>query len=310
MSLSHFKLLEMEPTKDISKIKSQYRKLAKKYHPDKNKSEGAKEHFQKITEAYNYVLTHIEEETFISVKSSPDIFNTNFMNQNHNDNFEVKLDDIHIDLNITVKEAINGLEKTFKFVYDEVCSSCDGKGGEAIDCEACNGTGYINKQQGFMIVKETCKKCRGTGFKITKTCPVCKGKIIKKKDDEVKIKLDRVPADGTTIKFTGKGNLFKDNRSDLYVHLKIIPENNIRVKKSNIIINEKISILDILKKDKIELKLFDEVIDKFPSELILSDPRVELEGKGLSEKGNLVFEFELFKPYLSKEGKEILKSLK
>lgn len=225
-----YKILGVEKTASADEIKSAYRKMAKKYHPDmystasESEKKDAEEKFKEISHAYE-VLSDEEKRNMYDTYGIDnaqagssggfwgnaqnfdfdlgDIFSSFFGGfggrGRSSANRQAVGEDIGVTLNITFEEAAFGVEKDVKIKRSENCSECNGTGaknGTAFKtCPRCNGTGvYQNIQRtplGQFATQTVCPDCRGTGKIITETCTKCNGKGRKTVERIIKI---NVPA--------------------------------------------------------------------------------------------------------------------
>ena len=208
----YYEVLGVTKTSSTTEIKSQYRKLALKFHPDRNKSAEAAEHFKEITEAYAILSDPKKRQVYdlhghagVSGRySSDDIFQGaggDFSDISGRDAFESIFEsifgrsegfgnrrqrgtDIQHRVSITLEDVLHGkkigidLEKELRC---NVCNGTGGKPGSSVNrCKACNGQGQIRNTRGIgfasFITVETCPACRGQGSTIDIPCNECKGK--------------------------------------------------------------------------------------------------------------------------------------
>merc|ERR1712086_222940 len=178
-----------------NEIKKAFRKLAMKYHPDRNPGDKkAEARFKEISEAYEILKDESKRNNYdnfghnqfydnnfnqesSNFSSFTDIFGDvfgDFMGKNdNNSNNETKNkrgSNIDRKINITLEEAYNGLKKELKIKCSCKCEFCDGRGSKKNyshdKCENCLGSGKIRHQQGFFIVEKTCNNCSGSGLSI------------------------------------------------------------------------------------------------------------------------------------------------
>ena len=206
MDFEYYELLQVTKTATKSEIKKAYRKLAMKYHPDRNPDDKeAEEMFKKINEAYQ-VLSDDEKRAIYDrygkagleghmgssggFSGFEDIFEEffGFGGRSRKPQRQTPYNlDILYEVEIDFKEAVFGVKKEIEFDYFTICEKCNGTGAKkSHTCSVCGGQGQIFIRQGFMSMGQTCpecdgtgiiidEKCDGTGAKKSHTCPACGG---------------------------------------------------------------------------------------------------------------------------------------
>ncbi|MGX7582970.1 DnaJ domain-containing protein [Candidatus Vidania fulgoroideorum] len=182
----YYLILGVNKNSSLEEIKTSYRKLAMKYHPDRNQGDKKSEDkFKEINEAYSILSDNIKREEYDNGFdnrinnnnfdfSSFDIFNDIF-------NFKKKKKKKIFDLEISLEESQLGVSKTLNIPLDKKCFLCLGKGfdkNKSVKCSNCLGYGYIVQGDSFFKIKQTCFNCEGKGFLIRKFCKQCLGKGI------------------------------------------------------------------------------------------------------------------------------------
>jgi molecular chaperone DnaJ len=249
--LCYYEVLEVDRGADKSTIKKAYRKMAMKYHPDKNPGDSeAEENFKAVNEAYQVLsddekrsiydrygkqgleghgagggfsggfddLGSIFEEMFGSAFGGGGRSRKQRKSYNYNLDTEITLD---LDFN----EAVFGSKKEVKYKYKTACKSCKGTGakdGKLSSCSACNGVGQIHMKQGFMTFAQTCPQCHGSGQAASSACPDCKGTGYNEVNDSFKVDIPEGVDNGNRIRVGGRGNIAPDgSRGDLYIQLRV-----------------------------------------------------------------------------------------
>jgi|SRR5579863_3441279 len=235
-----------------TELKSAYRKLALKYHPDRNPGDHeAEERFKEASEAYQ-VLSDADKRAaydryghagvsgagsgfsgFGGAVDLGDIFGDLFgqmfdMGGGSRSNSRVQRgDDLRFDLTIEFEHIVFGVEKEVKIRRLEACTVCNGSGsasgrGPAV-CSQCNGRGQIRYQQGFFSVARTCNACRGMGTIISDPCQTCRGETRVTKELKLNVKVPAGVEDGTRIRYSGEGDAGRAGgpRGDLYIVIAI-----------------------------------------------------------------------------------------
>lgn len=242
----YYEVLGVEKTASEAEIKSAFRKLAKKYHPDVSKEENAAEKFKEAQEAYA-VLSDAEKRKqydqfghaafqgnmggagfdfggFDFSDIFGDLFGSSFGFGGNRGNRPTKGRDSVMRINLTFEEAIHGCKKTVNLDTTENCTSCNGVGGSGeTTCSTCHGSGTVTTEQrtlfGTFMSKTTCPTCKGKGKSFKDTCSKCRGtgKVRVNKDIEVTI-----PAGintGNQLRVPGKGEVGSNGgpNGDLYL---------------------------------------------------------------------------------------------
>ena len=239
----YYEVLGVEKTASTDEIKRAYRKLAMKYHPDRNPGDKeAEEKFKEIGEAYE-VLSDADKKSrydqfgFAGVDPNygggqggfnggfggfgdfgdlGDIFGSFFggggSTRRANPNAPRRGENIGIELELTFEEAAFGVEKEVTVGRIENCSSCSGTGsadGKVETCSNCNGTGQVRTTQNFMGMAmqstSTCPRCNGKGKIIKTPCNTCKGKGKVRRNQKIKVKIPAGVDAGQTIRVRNEG---------------------------------------------------------------------------------------------------------
>lgn len=245
--LSYYEILEVDKNADNETIKKAYRKLALKYHPDRNQGDKeAEEKFKKINEAYQILGDENKRATYDRYGKDGlngggfggfggndfdlgDIFESFFGGGARNgrskkpvDNYEL---DIQMPITIDFMDAVNGVEKELKYTIKKPCKECNGsgaKGGKKETCSYCGGRGQVSQRSGFMSFVQTCPKCGGTGEIIKERCSKCHGAGYELEEKNFKFKIPKGVDTGIRIRVAEKGNLSKTgDYGDMYVVIKV-----------------------------------------------------------------------------------------
>ncbi len=248
----YYEVLGVSRNATNDELKKAYRRLALKYHPDKNP--GDKESELKFKEAANAyeVLSDpkkremydlrgqagLDDMGFHGFESSSDIFSSFgdifgdiFGKRFHRERTEPqKGADLRYDMTISFTDAALGGEKQLRFTKSEACEACKGTGaknGAPTVCLQCNGTGHISRQQkpvgGFFTISNPCPTCSGSGRKIDNPCNTCNGEGRVTKTRSLSVKIPAGINNGSTLKLSGQGEAgIRGGRAgDLYIYVKI-----------------------------------------------------------------------------------------
>lgn len=242
MELDYYSILEISKDSDGATIKSAYRKLALKYHPDRNQNDkNAEEKFKQINEAYQ-VLGN-EEKKSIYDKYGKDGLNRQGFQSNDFDFMDIFESvfsgfggfqksqskqkyplDLEIELELEFHEAVFGCEKEVTYTYNTPCNSCNGTGSkdkQTQTCPECNGRGQIFYKQGFMTFSQTCPACRGSGKIIKNKCETCYGVGYIQQQDTISVKIPEGIDNSNRIRSIGHGNKLGSQRGDLYISISV-----------------------------------------------------------------------------------------
>jgi len=205
MSKSPYEILGVDPNYTQDQVKSAYRKLAKKYHPDVNKEPGAEEKFKEISQAYEDITSPKPQQHFQPPQNP-------FRNTPLN-NFRKSLNlPITLRLELEISEAFEDQIKNIEYDRLMYCDLCSGKGGTGSEtiCTDCMGSGehYVTQNLGFMYIRNyagPCQKCRGRGSYCPITCQKCQGVGHFTKHEIFKVTLPKGSA-FKGVAFDGRGN--------------------------------------------------------------------------------------------------------
>jgi molecular chaperone DnaJ len=242
----YYEILGVQKNANDQELKQAYRRLAIKYHPDKNPGDQeAEERFKEIAEAYQ-VLSQTELRArydrfgHAGVGASAGAgFGQGF--PGFEDLFEMfgigdlfggrtgerrgprRGSDLRYDIEITLEEAAAGLKTKIRVPRLETCETCRGSGAregtQPTRCSACAGSGQVRYQQGFFSVSRTCSTCRGSGKVIKDVCRDCRGDGRVEREKTLEIKMPAGVDNGSRLRITGEGEAGEAGaqRGDLYV---------------------------------------------------------------------------------------------
>ena len=264
----YYEVLSVSRTCTEQELKSAYRRLAVKYHPDKNPGDSsAEEKFKEAAEAYS-VLSDPEQRRrydrfgHAGVSSSAgagnwgapgfggieDILGDLF---GFGDVFggarggtrrstAQRGADLRYDLEITLEEAATGMTAQLRIPRLETCDTCKGSGAKAgthpENCSTCSGTGQVRYQQGFFSVARTCHVCRGAGRVIKDPCETCRGAGRVEREKQMEVKIPAGVETGSRLRVSGEGESGTQGGApgDLYVVIHVAEHDQFERQGSNL----------------------------------------------------------------------------
>lgn len=265
----YYSALGVERNAGDQDIRGAYRKLAMKYHPDRNQDEGAEQKFKEVKQAYE-VLSDAKKramydqhghDTFTaaggagaqgggfgggaSASGFEDIFGDvfeDFFGGARSNNRQTRGRDIEYAIDLSLEEAAFGAEKNIRVASMQACKTCTGSGAKPgsskTTCATCHGSGQIRIQQGFFAVQQTCPKCRGEGQMIDKPCSVCQGTGTAREERTLSVKVPAGVDHDQHIRLSGEGEA--GNRGgpagDLYIRVQILPHDIFQRKGNHLLV--------------------------------------------------------------------------
>ena len=245
----YYEVLGASKTASKAEIKKAYRKVAMKYHPDRNQDDPeAEARFKEVQEAYAVLrdeqkraaydqFGHAGVDPSAGMGGGPgpggfgDIFGDMF-----GDIFgggggrrQARGADLRIRVELTLEEAVEGLEKKIRVPRMRSCGTCDGSGAkpgtQPSVCGTCGGQGQVRMQQGFFSVQQTCPQCRGTGKQISDPCTDCHGQGQVREEKTLKVKIPAGVDEGDQVRLGGEGEGGGAGvvPGDLYVQVRLKP---------------------------------------------------------------------------------------
>ena len=250
----YYEVLGVARDADDKQLKSAYRKLAMKYHPDQNSGNGeAEEQFKEVGEAYAVLCDadkraaydrygHAAFENgggggspFGAGANPEDIFQDLFSQVFGAGGFGGRRrggpqrgSDLRYDLEITLAEAYFGKDETIHVPQAVPCEPCSGsgaaQGSTPEKCDMCDGHGRVRAQQGFFTMERTCPRCSGKGKVIRKPCKECGGAGQVREERKLSVKIPAGVESGMRIRLSGEGESGTAGgaKGDLYIFVDVV----------------------------------------------------------------------------------------
>lgn len=229
MQQDYYQRLGISENASQEEIDKAYRKAAKKYHPDLNKSETASEDFKKVTEAYDVLKDPIARQRYDrrgNFTSPFDaVFDFDSVFRRHASRKSDPALDLQISITLSLDKVIEGTTEKINFSYKEKCQTCKGHGATEFDqCSYCNGSGSIRAMQGAFFFMNRCNQCQGKGRIVKTICQVCDGKTFGKEiSDSIEVQIPPGVNDHQVFTFQGRGHKSSDGNGDLYLIVRVTP---------------------------------------------------------------------------------------
>lgn len=262
----YYDVLGVDKSASDAEIKSAFRKLAKKYHPDLNKEPDAAEKFKEVQEAYDVLSDEQKRKTYDQFGSAAfennaggnpygnygnyggfntsgfgfddinlddilsNMFGTSF-GSGRRKNRPQKGEDVLYRMKINFEDAVFGAKKDITIDLTEKCENCDGHGGfDTKKCSTCSGTGKVRRSQaslfGSFVSETTCPDCNGNGETYERRCPDCKGKGYVVNRKTITITVPEGVNTGSQIRIKGKGQVGINGGENGDIYVEFIVESD------------------------------------------------------------------------------------
>lgn len=265
----YYEVLGVDKKASADEIKRAYRRMAIKYHPDKNQGDKeAEAKFKECAEAYEVLsdstkrqsydqfgheglrgtgmhdFSRMNVEDIFSMFGFDDFFGGIFGGRGRKSSRRAgptRGYDLETAVELTLNDVAKGAEKTIEFTRQDTCAECNGsgcaKGSSPGKCPTCRGTGQVARGGGFFQMVSSCRQCGGTGQIITNPCKKCKGtgRIPKKRTVSIKIPAGVHEGQGIRVSNEGEPGRGGGPRGDLYCYVRLKPHDFLQRDGNNLI---------------------------------------------------------------------------
>jgi len=246
---TYYEILEISREAPLEEIRTAYRRLALKYHPDKNPGDKvAEDRFKQISEAYQ-VLADLEKRQLydlygdaglagLDISGFEDIFSSfgeafedffSFGRSRDRSDQPQPGADLRQPVVLTLEDAARGMDTCLNVERRVSCPQCQGDGGKPGSprqtCSCCQGTGQVSQSTGLLKIFNTCPDCRGAGAIITSECPACQGAGVISEKKQIQVHIPPGVDTGTRLRLRGEGEAGTHGAptGDLYLEVCVAP---------------------------------------------------------------------------------------
>jgi molecular chaperone DnaJ len=333
MAKDYYSILGVQKNASKDEIKKAFRKLAHEHHPDKKGGNEAK--FKEVNEAYSVLNDDTKRSQYDTFGSgfqgstggagfNPNDFGgfdfSQFNQGGSGNGVEFDLGDIFgdffggrqgrqqrrgrdisMDIEISFKESIFGVEREILLNKVATCDVCGGNGakkGSSMDtCSVCNGKGKVHEVRrsiiGSFSTTRTCDNCHGTGKVPKEKCETCKGQGVLKRDQTIRVRIPAGIDDGEMVRLASQGeSVTQGTAGDLYIKVHVTKHSQLRKEGSNLVMSLKIKLTDAILGVQYPIKTLDgDIVLKIPEGISYREV-LRVKGKGVptssSRRGDLL----------------------
>lgn len=271
----YYSVLGVSSTASEAELKTAYRRMAMKYHPDRNPgNKEAEEKFKQLNEAFEVLSDSQKRQLydtygpegvqagggfsgaggfggfggFEDVVSSifGDMFGGSFGGTSRRKRAR-RGNDIKQEVDLTLEEAYSGVEREVNYLRVDTCEVCGGSGAQegsgSKTCPTCRGAGVVQFSQGFFSMRQTCPECGGQGTIVERPCRACKGTGRARRNNSVKVKIPAGVREGVTLRVANGGDIGTNDGGfgDLFLEIQVKPHDIFKRIADDLILEKKIS---------------------------------------------------------------------
>jgi molecular chaperone DnaJ len=280
----YYEVLGVPKSASADDLKSAFRSLARKYHPDVSDAPNAEDKFKEINEAYAVLSDQDKRAAYdryghagVNTQGMPDFTNIDLsdilegifgfggfgMGSRRTRNAPRRGADLKSRIRLTFEESAFGVEKEIEITRDETCHHCQGSGAEpgtnAKTCPQCNGRGEVRQVHqtllGSMVQVVTCSRCHGRGEIIETPCPVCNGRGLERKTIKKLVTIPAGVSNGVQIRLAGEGQPGLNEGPNGHFYLEILVESHefFRRRQDDVLLDLDINIAQAVLGDEITI---------------------------------------------------------
>lgn len=300
--------------RDVSEkeLKRAYRKVAAKYHPDRNPdNKDAETKFKEASEAYEVLSDAEKRQAYDQYGHAAfeqggaggaggfggggfgdifgDVFGDIFGGGGRRSRGPQPGRDLQYNLELTLEEAVHGVKKTIKVPTDQHCEKCNGSGAkpgtDKKTCGTCHGQGQVRMQQGMFAMQQACPTCHGRGQVISDPCNGCHGQGYREVEKSLSVNIPAGVDTGARVRLTGEGEVSRDGgqNGDLYVVVHVREHKIFERDGKNLYCDVPVSMFDAALGGELEVPTLEGRVKlKIPAET-QSGKMFRLRGKGVTD---------------------------
>ena len=344
----YYEVLGVSKTASDDEIKSAFRKLAKKYHPDISKEADAEAKFKEIQEAYAVLSDPNKRKQYDQFGHAAfenngaggfggfdfsdfdidledilgSMFGGGFRSSSRGRSTRTRGDDVLEYMDLSFEEAVFGTNKDIRVDTSVPCEDCHGLGGhDETTCDVCHGSGTITSEQrtilGAFVSKTTCTKCGGRGKIFKNRCTACGGRGKVKKNRTISVKIPAGIDNGMRLRVPGKGEAGSNggDSGDLYLEFRVRGHDFFERDGDDIYLTVPLTITDAVLGTKKDIKTLDSVVTLNVKPGTNTNDKQRIKGRGIKNEttghvGDMYLVFEVVLPdKLSREQKNLFEKL-